>query len=340
MSFLATKYVLPHSIRKLQQNGYVSQDMYKKDKPEIATNVGMILVFTSFISVSLVPLFVRILSLLHPFDFETSDLSETHLAFLLVVSIYALYGLVDDLVDIGRILKLILPITFSYPLISVVIPQMIWVPLFGEQNLDSFIFSDITKADIFRIIIIPVYVMVVANLVNMHSGYNGLQSGLSIILMVTLCIKSYLDGILVNIIPLASIMGAIMAFYAFNKYPAKALEGNIGSLFFGSAIGAAIVVQNYWWFGFYILIPHTINFFLWISWLFLMKKYPDDYLLDGNNHQKFGQIREDQTIEVPNPLTMKWLPNYYYKLTESQSTYIMYIVTFFFCLSAILYNLQ
>ena len=48
------------------------------------------------------------------------SLSAIHLAFILVISIYSLYGLVDDLVDVGRILKkLTLPVVFAYPLVSV-----------------------------------------------------------------------------------------------------------------------------------------------------------------------------------------------------------------------------
>ena len=81
-----------------------------------------------FISISLFPLITRLFSIMGLTTFEVSDLSEINLAFLLVVSIFALYGLVDDLVDVGRILKLILPITFSYPFISVIKPSIIWIP--------------------------------------------------------------------------------------------------------------------------------------------------------------------------------------------------------------------
>ena len=112
------------------------------------------------------------------------NLSETNLAFLLVVSIYALYGLVDDLVDIGRKMKLFLPVAFAYPLISVVNPTEFFIPLYGNVSMEAQVFREVSRADIFRVVIIPIYIMVVANLVNMHSGYNGLQSGLSIILLI------------------------------------------------------------------------------------------------------------------------------------------------------------
>ena len=330
ISFLGTLYVMPHSIRKLRENGYIAQDMYKNTITHIPTNAGMILIFTSLISISLQPLIARLSQYFFNFNQLTADFSETDLAFLLVICVYALYGLVDDLVDVGRILKLLLPITFAFPLISVLKPELITIPLLGNIYLEESLYHEITRGDIFRIVIIPIYVMVVANLVNMHSGYNGLQSGLSLIILTTLSIKSFFDGILNQILPLGSIMGSISVFYIYNRYPSKVFEGNIGSLFFGSVIGTVIVVQEFWFFGFFILIPHTLNFMLWLIWLYKMKFDPSNYLEPNGKHKKFGKVEENGTIKVPNMLTLKWIPNYYFPITERDSTQIMYLITIIF----------
>ena len=250
---------MPHSLRKLRENGYVVNDMYKPDKPTIPTNAGIIVLFTSFVSISLLPLIIRLFNSTTSFEEKIHDLSEANLAFLLVISTYALYGLVDDLLDVNRKLKLIMPIAFGYPLISVISPKEFWLPFFGDYDLTLIVFSDVTRSDLFRIIVIPTYVMVVSNLVNMHSGYNGLQSGLSIIIISTLVFKSWLDGLLQSVLPVGAFLGAIVALWFYNKFPSKVFEGNIGSLFFGSSIGSIIVLQEYWWFGFFILIPHTIR---------------------------------------------------------------------------------
>ena len=336
ISLAGTLYSLPHSVRKLSESGYVAKDMYKVGLPEIPTNAGIIIVFTSFISISFFPLFSRLISALGLMEFNNPDLLDIHLAFLLVVSIFALYGLVDDLVDVGRILKFILPVTFCYPLISVVRPTIIWLPLIGYYDLSNILFLDITSGDMLRIFIVPTYIMVVANLVNMHSGYNGLQSGLSIILIFTLIIKSYVVGTLGNILPVASIFGAMVAFYSFNKYPSKVFEGNIGSLFFGSVIGSIIVIQEFWWFGFFILIPHTFNFILWVIWLYLIKKSPEQYLTDTGSHQKFGMIDDHGFIVVPNRLTLKWIPNFYFKINENDTVKLLHLLTFIFCIIALI----
>lgn len=47
---------------------------------------------------------------------------------------------------------------------------------------------------------------------------------------------------------------------------------------------------------------------------------------------KFGRLRDDGTIEVPNPWTLKWLFPYYFRLTEHQAMWIMYLITTLFCI--------
>ena len=52
ISLLGTLYVMPHSIRKLRDANYVAIDKYKINQPEIPTNAGVIVLFTSFVSIS------------------------------------------------------------------------------------------------------------------------------------------------------------------------------------------------------------------------------------------------------------------------------------------------
>jgi len=335
ITFFGTKYALPHSIQKLKENNYFSIDMYKRDKPSIPTNAGMIVLFTAFIAISLYPLIIGLLNQIPGVDEGYTGWSEKNLAFLLVIFIYAFYGLIDDLLDIGRKLKLILPITFGIPLMSVVRPNEIWFPFLGDFDLTTSVFESILWGDLFRALVIPLYVMVVANLTNMYSGYNGLQSGLSIIVLTALLIKSDMNNTIIDVLPVGAFLGSMLAFWFYNRFPSKVFEGNIGSLLFGSIIGCVIVIQELWWFGFFILIPHTFNFILWIIWLYLMRKNPEEYLESNGKHKKFGEIREDGTLEVPNVLTLKWIPNYYYRLNEEQSTRICYSITLVFCITGL-----
>jgi hypothetical protein len=46
---------------------------------------------------------------------------------------------------------------------------------------------------------------------------------------------------------------------------------------------------------------------------------------------KYSKIREDGTLEVPNPYTLKWVLPHYYRLSEKQATMAMWAVTAVFC---------
>lgn len=67
-----------------------------------------------------------------------------------------------------------------------------------------------------------------------------------------------------------------------------------------------------------------------------MRVKPEEYLKADGKHKKFGRVREDGTIAVPNRLTLKWIPNYYFNLSEPQSTLISFSITLFFCIVGIL----
>ena len=92
----------------------------------------------------------------------------------------------------------------------------------------------------------------------------------------------------------------------------------IGSLMTGSILGSFIVINKMEVFGFVILIPHIVNFLMYVVWK-----------IKGLGEVKFGRVREDGTLEVPNPWTLKWTFPYYFRLTEHQTMWILYSLTLF-----------
>ena len=165
--------------------------------------------------------------------------------------------------------------------------------------------------------------MVVANLINMHSGFNGLQSGLSCIIITTVVIKSLIDGNNNNLIIAVVFLGGMLAFLYYNKYPSKIIEGNIGPLVFGACIGTLIIIKSLYFFGVFILLPHIADFLLWLYELIIIKK--------EFRKVKFGSLREDGTIEAPTPFKMKFLFPYYFRLKENQVVWILHSLTGVFC---------
>ncbi len=296
LPFIGSILFMPYLIKKLIEKEMVVPDVYKKGEVKIPTGGGIAIILISLLALSLNSLF---------FKFESMNY-----VILVVIASFALFGILDDMLDIGRASKLLIMYYCSYPLIQYVTNTTVAFPIVGYVDL----------GDIYIQLIVPTFVLVAANLINMHSGYNGLSSGLSVIILMSLIIKSIIVMDVDNIFSIISITGATFGFYLFERYPSKIFWGNIGSLTVGSTIGAIIVVQGFVVSGFIMLIPHTVNFLLYVYWK--IRKFPT---------AKFGKIRSDGTLEVPNPLTLKWVLPYYMKVDEKQATKAMFLLTGVFC---------
>jgi len=298
---VVTAVSMPYFIRKLTENKVVAKDVYKKGTPMIADRGGTAILLIAMLSLSMNTLFFKFTS--------------TNYVVMIVIALFGLFGVLDDMVNIGRTSKFLIMYYCSYPLIQYATHTAFILPSIGSLELGI----------LYLQFIVPTYVLVASNLVNMHSGYNGLASGLSIIILVSLIIKSVLIYDVENIIPVVAVTGATLGFYFYERYPARIFWGNVGSLTVGAAIGAIIVIQGFIISGFIMFIPHTVNFLMYVYWK--IKKYPA---------VKFGKIREDGTLDVPNNLTLKWVLPYYYRLTEKQATYAMFLLTSVFCIAGIL----
>jgi UDP-N-acetylglucosamine--dolichyl-phosphate N-acetylglucosaminephosphotransferase len=298
--FIVMMIALPNLIPKLKKKGHYVRDMYKKTLTEVPSNGGLILLLFSIFSLAVLTLFY------------SKVIAPANFAIIMVVVLFALYGMLDDMVNIGRPAKLILLYYCAYPLIPFVTTSILLVPFSGGADFSLIYFQ----------LIVPTYVPVVANLVNMHSGFNGLAPGVSLILLFTLLLKTFFYGYIFNALFFVTMTGALLAYFWFENYPARIFWGNIGALSVGSAIGALIVTQGFLASGFIMLIPHTVNFLMYVYWRLNTRKYPS---------AKFGHEREDGTLEVPNPLTLKWVLPYYFRVTEKQGVYAMYGLTALFC---------
>jgi UDP-N-acetylglucosamine--dolichyl-phosphate N-acetylglucosaminephosphotransferase len=298
--FLFIVFSMPYIIRKLKVNGYIVKDMYKISTPEIPTNGGLPILLIAIFSLSILTLFYA------------KSITPINYTIIVVVVLFALFGLLDDMVNIGRPAKLILLYYCSYPLIPFITSTLIMLPLVGSTDFSI----------IYLQLIIPTYVPVVANLVNMHSGFNGLAPGLSLIVLATLVLKAYFFGNIYNALFLVCLTGVMLGYFWFEKYPSQIFWGNVGALSVGAAIGCLIVSQGFIVSGFIMLIPHTLNFLMYVYWRIRIKRYPI---------AKFGATRDDGTLEVPNPLTLKWVLPYYFRMTEKSATYAMFALTAGFC---------
>lgn len=300
LPFIATYISMPYFIRKLTERGILARDYYKYEFTKVPDRGGIAILLVAMVSFSLNTLF---------FKFST-----TNYVALIVIALFGLFGILDDMIDIGRVTKLLLMYYCSYPLIQyAAITELCFQSICGME-----------MGILYLQFVVPTFVLVASNLVNMHSGFNGLAPGLSVIILISLIIRSLMLENVENIFAIVSITGATFAYFLYDRYPSRIFWGNAGSLTIGAAIGVMIVIQGFVISGFIMFIPHTINFLMYVYWK--AKKLPA---------AKFGKVREDGTLEVPNPLTLKWVLPYYYPVTEKKATWAMYALTGFFCMAGI-----
>jgi len=291
ISFLTSFVAAPRFIHKLRAAGYVVRDYYKPQKPLVPTMGGLV-ILTGVLASLIIAQFVV-------------NSVESLLILYFIVLTFMVLGLIDDLIDVGRKLKIVLPYFMALPVALLNRDTTLWLG-FTEVELGAF----------YTIVVAPVYVMVVSNLINMHAGYNGLAVGLSSILLLFIGIAAWIRYGISEVSYIMPILGAAIAFLFYNRYPSRIFEGNCGNFMLGAAIGALLVLYNLEIFGVVILLPHIVNFLMYVVWR--VKRLGE---------VKFGEVREDGSLRVPNPLTLKWLLPYYWRITEPQAVLILYLLT-------------
>lgn len=312
---LTTYWITPIIMRKLANHDAIRPDKYKRGKnATFITMGGLAMLVGLLISLSLSQILLPI-----------EDLGRLFIFYFIVV-VYALYGFSDDLFGSGdgvsvlskRYDKIIGVLILSFPIAS----------LITDTNIR--IFSNVFElGSLFALVLAPVYIMVVANLINLHSGYNGLATGTSWLILLAILIESIQRSGLTDALFVIPIFGALTGFIPYNLYPAKAHDANVGAFMVGGAIGASLLALNMEIFGVFILIPHIINF-LMDTWTLVIKKKKD---------VRFGRLRHDNTIEAPKTMkykSLKFLIVSWFRLTEQQATAWLWAFTAVFCILGII----
>ena len=178
----------------------------------------------------------------------------------LVVVISAFIGVFDDLIDLSPIKKIILLMTAAIPLIITRLGDYsITIPIFGKVYLGIY----------FSLIIVPLFVTIFANATNFLAGYNGLESGLGIItifyyILIGLIIKNY-----IIVFILTPFLFALIAFYLFNRYPAKIFPGDVTTLSIGAIIASTAIISNTEFIAIFLCMLYLINFGLYCIYTFI-----------------------------------------------------------------------
>lgn len=243
-SFMLTWFSLPFIIRKLIAARMVGKDVNKEGTPEVPEMGGLAVIMGAIGSL----LFAIAL---HTFLGYPLKLPEV-LAAMLTMTIIALVGTFDDLFDMRKDIKTILPMAAALPLVAVSAAGSteISIPLLGPVDFGAF----------YIFLLIPLGVTVASNLTNMLAGFNGMEAGMGTVIFATTLFLSFSIGSVEMGILSAAMLGALLVFFKFSWYPAKVFMGDIGTLAIGTTLAAAVIIGNLESVGAILVLPYLLDF--------------------------------------------------------------------------------
>jgi len=289
-AFLATKAILPFLIFRMKKRGIVGIDANKAGSPKIP-EMGGIAVLLGFCFGVMASIFFFTYSGAIPMNLTLL------LAALSTVIIVGFLGLVDDIIGwkdgIRQWQHALVPLFAALPLMAVSINNPpITVPFFGILPAEIVIpfIGVISFGVIYSLFLVPIGITGASNAYNMLAGLNGLEAGLGIITAFTLLLISYIDlgrggGSIEAIFLLAAFIGALLAFYQLNKYPAKIFGGDGLTLMAGSVVASAAIIGNMEKVGILVMALFFIELYLKSRTKF--------------QAESFGIIQADNTLKAP-----------------------------------------
>ena len=239
-----TAISLPVLVRKLSVAGIIGRDVNKEGKPEVPEMGGLSVVMGAIGSL----LFAIALHTFFGYKFSLIEM----LAAMLTMAIIALIGTFDDLFDMRKDVKALLPMVASLPLVA--------VSAAGSTSISLPFIGAVDFGFLYIFLLIPLGVTVSANLTNMLAGFNGMEAGMGVAMFASAAIISFANGSTEMALLSVSMLGALGVFLRHNWYPAKVFMGDIGTLAIGATLASAVIIGNLESVGAILVLPYLIDF--------------------------------------------------------------------------------
>jgi UDP-N-acetylglucosamine--dolichyl-phosphate N-acetylglucosaminephosphotransferase len=275
LSFVVTFAAAPALISRMKSAGVSGIDVHKVDKPQIS-EMGGFAIYAGFATSLIVAAFLGLRL-------------ELILISLLVVTLSAMVGALDDVMHLGAWEKPLLGFFAGIPLILAAgrDPYLL-IPLVGALWLG-----------LAWIPLVPFAVTAGANAVNTFAGFNGMEIGCGAILTSSLII---VGGIMLSptsdiagLIILAALLGALVGFFPYNRYPARIFTGDIGTLCVGSAIAVGAIALKIEVFAVIAALPYIINYAMV---LFSVGKVTESHLYTATQVTDDGYLIPSKSYSV------------------------------------------
>lgn len=272
LAFVGTLIILPIWIKKAKKMRWVWEDMHKIGHPKNVAGSGGIAVLAGFLMAAF--LYIAIKTFV--FRVET-DMTEIFVL-LITIILAAAVGLMDDLLGwkkggLSQRSRILLMLFIAVPLMVINA---------GESTL-----LGINLGLLYPLIIIPLAIVGVTTTFNFIAGFNGLEASQGMIILTALSIVNFTQGNLWLALIGITFAAALLAFWFFNKVPAKVFPGDILTYSTGALIAVTIILGNIEKIGLFFFIPYIIEMVL--------------KLRGKLKVQSFGAVQKDGSLELKQP---------------------------------------
>ncbi len=307
LAFIVTYIAANWLIRYLRKIGLVVKDMNKKDTPLVPISGGLAVMSGIFVG-------LMFYVFLQTFYFHYTSTLVYIFAALTSIIMITLVGFLDDVIikkskesstGLKQWQKPLLTLSAAVPFMVVNAGvDTLWIPFLGRMDVGL----------IYPLLFIPIGVVGAANMVNMLAGFNGMESGMGIIYVGMLGLYAYVNNREVAALIALITLLALIAFYIYNKYPAKILPGDSLTYLLGGVIATIAILGNIERAALIASTPFFIEFILKARAKFKAKSY--GYFKNG----KIISYHENKIYSIPHIFTRTG------KFTEKQIVWIMIFI--------------
>ncbi len=311
LSFFTTLIFTPYLIRYLKRVDLVVKDMGKRDRPLVPISGGLAVMAGIFIGLSAY-IFIR------TFIFNDPNLLLDFFAALLALLLITLVGFIDDSIvpsdkeesaGLKQWQKPLLTLIAAIPLVAIKA---------GTTNVALPFFGNVDFGLLYPLFLVPLIVLIAANMVNLLAGFNGLEAGSGVIYIGMLGLyAAYNQRYVAAIIALVA-FASLLAFLYFNWTPAKILPGDSLTYLLGGVLACIAILGNMEKAVGIVAIPFAIEFFLKARSKFKAKTY--GFWKDG----KIVSLHGREIYSIPHLLTRTG------RFTEKQITLMVMLLHLIF----------
>jgi len=279
-SFGLTLFLTKKWIRSAKAAKLVGKDMNKPDYPSIPRSGGLIVAIVICFSL-LIYIFLKTFSLL--------GTPSTHIVEVFAISATVLLagfiGFIDDVLGwkegLTQLQKVLLTVPIALPLTVINAGQsIIQLPILGNVDLGM----------LYPLLVVPLGVIGATNGFNLLAGYNGLEASMGLVIFAVFGFTGLYVGKLWIAFIAFIVYACLLAFLAFNWYPAKVFPGNSFTYAIGALIATLAILGDMERIALWLFMPYFLEILLYFRARVIDKM---------GDVQAFAKPNKDGSLEMP-----------------------------------------